>query len=631
MRTRERGNSKSQIPNPKQISMSKLSNPKRTGRGAPAFGSLGFWILNLFEIWCLEFGISLPRRPGVLLLCAALLVACMGGIANAQAYDAVITGGHVYDGSGGPPYVADVGIKDGRIAAIGQLQPGTARTIPARGLAVAPGFINMLSWATDCLLVDGRSQSDLRQGVTLEVMGEGWSMGPLNAAMKQDMAQSQGHLKFPVEWTTLGEYLECLVRRGVSTNVASFIGATTVRVHTVGYEDRAATAQELRQMRALVQAAMREGAVGVSSALIYAPGSYARTDELIALAEVAGQYGGLYISHIRSEGDRLLEALDELIALARQANVAAELYHMKAAGQANWDKCDAMIQKIEKARAEGLRITADMYTYTAGATGLDATMPPWVQEGGHRAWVTRLRDPAIRQRVLKEMTTPSNTRETGPSAGGWENFYLLAGVPDNILFVGFRNEKLRPLIGKTLAQVAAQRGTSPPETIIDLVVEDDSRVNTVYFLMSEENVKKQIRQPWVSFCSDAGSLAPEGVFLQSSTHPRAYGSFARLLGKYVRQEKVIPLEEAIRRLTALPAGNLRLDRRGKLEKGYHADVVVFDPATVRDHATYEKPHQYATGVLHVFVNGIQVLRDGEHTGAKPGQVVRGPGWKGQPR
>jgi N-acyl-D-amino-acid deacylase len=559
-------------------------------------------------------------------------------------YDVVIMGGRIYDGSGGPSSVADIGIKDGRIAAIGQLRPGAAQVIPAQGLAVAPGFINMLSWATDCLLVDGRSQSDIRQGVTLEVMGEGWSMGPLNDLMRQDMVRSQGDLKFHVEWTTLGEYLDCLVRKGISTNVASFVGATTVRVHTVGYEDRPVTARELDQMRQLVSAAMQEGALGVSSALIYAPGSYACVDELTALAEVAGRSGGLYISHIRSEGDRLPEALDELIATARKANVAAELYHMKAAGESNWDKCDAIIQKIEKARAEGLRITADMYTYTAGATGLDAAMPPWVQEGGQHAWVTRLQDPAIRQRVLKEMTTPSSAprvegvppskrgqdaRDTEAPAAGWENFYLLAGSPENILLVGFKNEKLKPLIGRTLAQVAAMRGKSPAETAIDLVIEDDSRVNTVYFLMSEENVKKQIKCPWVSFCSDAGSLAPEGVFLKSSTHPRAYGNFARLLGKYVREEKVIPLEEAIRRLTSLPAQNLKLDRRGKLEKGYYADIVVFDPATVSDRATYENPRQYATGVIHVFVNGTQVLKDGEHTGAKPGQVIRGPGWSGR--
>ncbi len=581
-------------------------------------------------------------RRSTLLLHVVMFAIGAAAAAHAQTYDVVIAGGRVYDGSGGMPYVTDIGIKDGRIAAIGQLRPGAAPVIRAQGLAVAPGFINMLSWATDCLLVDGRSQSDIRQGVTLEVMGEGESMGPLNDQMKRDMIQAQGDLKFPVEWTTLGEYLDCLARKGVSTNVASFMGATTARVYTVGYADRPATAQELQKMRELVREAMEEGALGVSSALIYAPGAYARAEELTALAEVAGQYGGLYISHLRSEGNHLPEALDELIATARKANVAAELYHMKAAGKANWDKCDIMIQKIEKARAEGLRITADMYTYTAAATGLDAAMPPWVQEGGHRAWVTRLRDPVIRQRVVREMTTPSSVprvegvppsnrgqdaRDTGTLAGGWENFYLLAGAPENILFVGFKSEKLKPLIGKTLAQVAALRGKSPPETAIDLVIEDDSRVNTVYFLMSEENVKKQIKLPWVSFCSDAGSMAPEGAFLKSSTHPRAYGNFARLLGKYVREEEVIPLEEAIRRLSTLPAENLKLDRRGKLEKGYAADVVVFDPATVSDHATYEKPRQYATGVIHVFVNGTQVLKDGEHTGAKPGQVVHGPGWK----
>jgi N-acyl-D-amino-acid deacylase len=553
-----------------------------------------------------------------LLVQAVALTLALTSVCLSQAYDVVITGGRIYDGSGGPPYVADIGIKDGRIAAIGQLQPDTARVVHAEGLAVAPGFINMLSWANDCLLEDGRSQSDIRQGVTLEVMGEGESMGPLNDAMKREMEQLQGDIKFPVAWTTLGEYLDYLVRKGVSTNVASFVGAATIRVHVVGYENRPATAGEVRRMQDLVDAAMREGALGVSSALIYAPGSYARPEELTALAEAAGRYGGLYISHLRSEGNNLLEALDELIATARKAHVAAELYHMKAAGKANWDKCDAMIRKIEAARAEGLRITADMYTYTAGATGLDAAMPPWVQAGGHRAWVTRLQDPAIRQRVLREMTTPSGT---------WENFYLLAGAPENILFVGFKNEKLKPLTGKTLAAVAAARRKSPPGTIVDLVIEDDSRVNTVYFLMSEENVKKQIRLPWVSFCSDAGSLAPEGVFLKSSTHPRAYGNFARLLGKYVREEKVIPLEEAIRRLTALPAENLKLDRRGRLKPGYFADIVVFDPQTVSDHATYENPRQYATGVTHVFVNGTQVLKDGAHTGAAPGQVVRGPGWK----
>jgi N-acyl-D-amino-acid deacylase len=526
----------------------------------------------------------------------------------------------VYDGSGGPAYVEDVAIKDDRIEAIGRLEPDADLVIDARGLAVAPGFINMLSWATESLIEDGRSQSDIRQGVTLEVMGEGSSMGPLNEAMKQDMRQSQGDIKFSVEWTTLGEYLDYLVKRGVSTNVASFVGASTVRVHTLGYENRRPTPRELGLMRRLVAEAMQEGAMGVSSALIYAPGVYADTDELVALAQVAGQYGGLYITHLRSEGNDLLGALDELIVTARRANVAAEVYHMKAAGQSNWHKLDAMIEKIEQARAEGLRVTADMYTYTAGATGLDAAMPPWVQAGGHEAWVRRLKDPAIRQRVLKEMTTPTHE---------WENLFLLAGEPENVLLVGFKNEKLKHLTGKTLADVARMKGKSPAETAIDLVIEDDSRVSTVYFLMSEENVKRQIKLPWVSFCSDAGSLACEEVFLQSNVHPRAYGNFARLLGKYVRQEKVITLTEAIKRLTSLPAENLKLERRGGLRQGYFADVVVFNPETIIDHATFEKPHQYATGMVHVFVNGIQVLKDGEPTGATPGRVVRGPGYRKQ--
>jgi len=555
--------------------------------------------------------ISLFFRAAIIVL-SICIFDCFG------AYDVVIKSGRIFDGSGGSSYVADIAIQDDRIAAIGQIETDADLVIDAQDLAVAPGFINMLSWANDTLIEDGRSQSDIRQGVTLEVLGEGFSMGPLNEFMKKDMLESQGDIKFDIKWTTLGEYLEYLERKGVSTNVTSFVGAATVRVHTIGYQDRAPNSKELRQMRQLIRQAMEEGAVGVSSALIYAPGVYAETDELIALAKVAGRYGGMYISHLRSEGNNLLEALDELIRTARKANVAAEVYHMKAAGKANWHKLDAMIEKIEKARAEGLRITADMYNYTAGATGLDAAMPPWVQVGGHRAWVTRMKDPSIRTRVLKEMSTPTDE---------WENLYLLAGSAENVLLVGFKNESLRHLTGKTLGQVAKIRGKSPEETAIELVIEDDSRVSTVYFLMSEENVKKQIKLPWVSFCSDAGSLAPEGVFLTSSTHPRAYGSFARLLGKYVRQEKIITLAEAVRRLSSLPAENLKLEKRGKLEKGYYADIVVFDPDTICDHATYEKPHQYATGMVHVFVNGTQVLKDGEHTGAKPGRFVRGPGWK----
>jgi len=557
-------------------------------------------------------------RKVTLFFCATLVISSACVFDCFGAYDVVIKSGRVYDGSGEQSYVADIGIEADRITAIGTLDADADLVIDAEGLAVAPGFINMLSWANESLIHDGRSQSDIRQGVTLEILGEGTSMGPLSTTMKQDMRDAQGDIEFDIEWTTLGEYLEYLQRRGVSTNVASFVGAATVRIHALGYEDRAPSPGELEQMRKLVAQAMEEGAVGVSSALIYAPGVYAKTDELIALAEVVGRYGGMYISHLRSEGNNVLNALDELITTARKADVTAEFYHMKAAGKPNWPKLDAMIEKVEKARADGLRITADMYNYTAGATGLDAAMPPWVQAGGHRAWVTRLKDPSIRRRLVKEMTTPTDE---------WENLYLLAGSPENVLLVEFKNPKLRHYIGKTLAEVARLRGKSPEETAMDLVVEDDSRVGTVYFLMSEENVKRQIKLPWVSFCSDAGSLAPEGVFLKVNPHPRAYGSFARLLGKYVREEKVIPLAEAVRRLTSLPAQNLKLDKRGKLEKGYYADVVVFDPESIADHATFEKPHQYATGMVHVFVNGTQVLKDGEHTGAKAGRVVRGPGWK----
>ncbi|MHC4566120.1 MAG: N-acyl-D-amino-acid deacylase family protein [Planctomycetota bacterium] len=556
------------------------------------------------------------RRVGSFLW-AAFLVLNVVAPDCSGAYDVLIRSGLIHDGSSGTPYVADVAIEADRIVAVGTLDDDADLVIDARGLAVAPGFINMLSWANESLIQDGRSQSDIRQGVTLEILGEGTSMGPLNAAMKQDKRQTQGDIKYDVEWTTLGEYLEYLQLRGVSTNVASFVGAATVRVHVLGYEDRTPTPAELEQMRELVAGAMVEGAVGVSSALIYAPGVYAETDELIALAEVAAKYGGMYVSHLRSEGNNVLAALDELITTARRANVTAEFYHMKAAGKPNWGKLDAMIAKVNKARAEGLRITADMYNYTAGATGLDAAMPPWVQAGGHRAWVARLKEPQVRRRLVKEMTTPTDQ---------WENLYLLAGSPEKVLLVEFKNPSLRHLTGKTLGEVARLRGKSPEETAMDLVIEDDSRVGAVYFLMSEENVKKQIALPWVSFCSDAASLAPEGVFLKANPHPRAYGSFARLLGKYVRQEKVITLAEAVRRLTSLPAENLKLDRRGRLRKGYYADVVVFNPRTIADHATFAEPHQYATGMVHVFVNGTQVLEDGEHTGAKPGRVVRGPGW-----
>ncbi len=537
---------------------------------------------------------------------------------SAETYDVVIRNGRIYDGSGGPPVLGDVAIRGDKVAAVGLLHKARGRTeIDAKGMAVAPGFINMLSWATDSLLYDGRSQSDIRQGVTLEVMGEGWSMGPLNDAMKNELVARQGDIKYEIKWTTLGQYLDYLVRRGISPNVASFVGATTVRIHEIGYADRPPTPAELDRMRALVKHAMNEGALGVGSSLIYAPAFYAKTDELIALCKVAAQSGGIYISHMRSEGSRLLEAIDELVTISREAHIPAEIYHLKAAGKLNWSKMDAAIARINQARAQKLHITADMYTYPAGATGLDAAMPPWVQEGGLQAWIARLKDPAIRERVKQEMSTPTDK---------WENLYLGAGAQGTLL-AGFKNDALKPLTGKTLAEVAAMRGKSPEETAMDLVIEDGSRVDTIYFLMSEENIRKQIQQPWVSFGSDAGSVAPEGAFLKSNPHPRAYGNVARLLGQYVRDEKLISLQEAIRRLTSLPAINLKIKQRGRLKPGYFADVVVFDPARIQDHATFEKPHQYSTGVVHVFVNGAQVLKDGEHTGATPGRVVRGPGYR----
>ncbi len=530
-----------------------------------------------------------------------------GLFACGPGYDVIISDGLIYDGNGGEPYIADIGISGERIAAIGDLEGDAETVINASGLAVAPGFINMLSWATDSLLIDGRSQSDIRQGVTLEVFGEGRSEGPLNTAM-----QAEVDPRWAGEWTTLGEYLDFLVERGVSTNVASFVGATTVRVNVLGYEDRAPNEDELERMRELVREAMEEGALGLGSSLIYAPAFYASTGELVELAKVAGEYGGMYISHLRSEGNRLLESVDELIHIAREANIPAEIYHLKMAGRENWDKFDDVVARVEAARAEGLRITANIYAYTAGSTGLDAAMPPWVQEGGYAAWAERLQDPEIRARVLEEMTTPTDE---------WENLALAAG-PAGTLLAGFENPELRRYAGMTLGEVARERGSSPAETAIDLVVEDGSRVQVVYFLMSAGNVARGIALPWVSFASDAASMAAEGEFLDRMTHPRAYGNFARVLGKYVREDQVITLPDAIRKLSKLPADNLGIADRGELREGNFADIAIFDPDQVRDHATYDDPHQYATGMVHVLVNGEPVLRDGEHTGALPGQVVR---------
>jgi N-acyl-D-amino-acid deacylase len=531
-------------------------------------------------------------------------------------YDVVIRNGTIYDGSGGYGIGGDLAIRGDRIAAIGIL-PGRGKVeIDAHGMAIAPGFINVMSQAQESLIIDGRGMSDLKQGVTTEIFGEGESMGPLSPAMKDEFRQYQGDLKYDVDWTTLGEYLNWLQKRGVSPNIGSFIGAATPRVNVLGRANRAPTPAELEQMRALVRQAMQEGAFGIASALIYAPGAYATTDELVAMSKEAAPFGGMYISHLRSEGNRLVEAVDELISISKQAGVAGEIYHLKAAGEANWPKMNDVIKRVNDARASGLRITADMYTYSAGATGLDAAMPPWVQAGGLEEWRKRLQDPPTRAKVLAEMRSPD---------ASWESLLRLAGSPDRVLFTGFRSEALKPLTGKTLAQVAKARGKSPEDTVIDLVIEDDSRVETIYFLMSEDNIKKEIAQPWVSFGSDAAALAPEGAFLKSSTHPRAYGNFANLLGKYVRDEQVISLSEAIHRMTGLPASNLGLAERGLLKAGNYADVVVFNPVTIAAPATYADPRQYAVGVLDVFINGQHVIRKGEHTGAKPGMVVKRKG------
>ena len=543
------------------------------------------------------------------------MTSCSSPTAN---YDILIKNGTIADGSGNATYIGDIGINADTIAVIGVKNITGTTEIDATGLVVAPGFINMLSWATESLIEDGRSLSDIKQGVTLEVFGEGWSMGPLSQEMKKQQQADQGDLKYNIDWNTLNEYLESLVRRGVSPNVASFIGATTVRINHIGFEDRDPTPEEMEGMKAMVKQAMEEGAMGVGSSLIYAPAFYSSTEELIELCKAASEYDGMYISHMRSEGNRILESIDELMRIANEAEIRAEIYHLKMAGKENWDKYDAVVKKIDSARAAGLHITTDMYTYTAGATGLNASMPPWVQEGGYEKWAERLKNPEIRKRVYKEMTSPTDE---------WENLMYAAGTPDNLLLVGFKNDSLRHYTGKTLTEIAKLHGKNPQETAMDLVIADGSRVGTVYFLMNEDNVKKQIALPYMSFGSDAGSIAPEGVFLNSNPHPRSYGNFSRVLGKYVRDEKVISIEEAVRKLTSLPASNLKIKNRGSLIEGYYADLAIFDPEKVQDHSTFAEPHQLATGMVHVFVNGEQVLKDGEHTGATPGQVVRGPGYK----
>lgn len=542
-----------------------------------------------------------------------------GPRAAAESYDLLIRNGVVYDGSGAAPSMLDVAVRGDRIAAL--LPPGSqadaTRVVDAKGRAVAPGFINALSWATESLIADGRSMSDTMQGVTLQIFGEGWSMGPLNEAMKAEMLRKQSDIRYPVDWTTLGGYLESLEKRGITPNVASFVGATTVRIHELGEADVQPDAGQLARMQDLVRTAMSEGALGVGASLIYPPAFYARPSELAALSQAAAESGGGYVAHMRSEANDLMGALEETIEISRATGQRAEVYHLKAAGEGNWPKMAEAIARIEAARTEGLQVSANMYAYTAGGTGLTASIPPWVQDGGHEAMILRLKDPATRARIIDEMRDPDVE---------WENLRLLAGSPERLVLIGFTKPALKPLTGKTLAEVAQQRGTSVEDTVLDLIIEDDARVGTAYFLMSEDNVELGLRQPWVSLGSDAESSAPEGVFLQSSTHPRAYGNFARFLGHYVRDRGLMPLEEAIRRLTRLPAENWKLRDRGCLDVDCHADIVVFDPATIRDHATYEQPQQYATGVSDVFVNGVQVLRDGAHTGATPGRVVRGPGW-----
>ena len=533
-------------------------------------------------------------------------------------YDTIIRNGMIYDGNGGEPFKSDIGINNDTIAFIGDLSDASAKNeANANGKAVAPGFINMLSWATESLIADGRSQSDIRQGVTLEVMGEGWSMGPLNEQLKKQQQESQTDTKYKIEWNTLGEYLAWLEKKGVSCNVASFVGATTIRMNVVGEENRDPSPAEMDSMKLLVRQAMEEGALGIGTSLIYPPAFFAKTNELIELCKEAANYGGSYISHMRSEGNKLHEAVEELITIAKEANIHAEIYHLKAAGKDNWPKMDSVIRRVERARSEGLNVTANMYTYIAGGTGLTATMPPTLQDGGFGKLIARLKDPSVRKQTIKDMNSKTDK---------WENFFYAVGTPENILVVGFKQDSLKKYTGKSLAAVAKLRGQSPEETAMDLIIQDSTRVECIYFLMDENNIKKQIAIPWLSFGSDEGSYEPAGDFLKFNPHPRAYGNFARVLGKYVREEKVISLQEAIRKLAKLPATNLKIQKRGELKVGNYADIVIFDPTKIKDKATFEKPHQYAEGMIHVFVNGVQVLKDGEHTGTKPGRFVKGPGY-----
>jgi len=555
------------------------------------------------------------RTTLLLIAVTAILFSCTS---KTEEYDTIIRNGMIYDGNGGDPYKGDIGIKNDTIAFIGDLSKASAKNeTDAKGNAVAPGFINMMGHSEVSLLIDGRAQSDIRQGVTTEIFCES-SMAPLNAAMKKQMQEGQGDVKFDVAWNTLGEYMNHVEKKGIAPNIASYVGTGTIRQNIIGEDNKAPTPAQLDSMKMLVKQAMEEGALGITNALIYPPDFFAKTDELIALAKEASKYGGAYSSHMRSEGDKFLEAVEELITISKEANIPAEIHHLKAAGKDNWYKMDSVIKRVERARKEGLQITADMYTYIAGATGLTATMPPTLQDGGFGKLRERLQNPVIRKKIKNEMDTKTDK---------WENFYFSVGTPENILLLGFKQDSLKKYIGKTLGQVAVLRGTTPEETAMDLIIQDSTRVDVAYFLMNEDNVKKQIAVPWVSFGSDEGSYTTEGVFLKSNAHPRAYGNFARLLGKYVREEKATSLQDAIRKLAKLPATTLKLQNRGELKVGNYADIVIFDPAKVKDNATFEKPHQYADGMLDVFVNGIQVFKNGEPTGKSAGRFVKGPGYK----
>lgn len=533
-----------------------------------------------------------------------------------HSHDIIITNGMIYDGTGSESHEGDIAIRDGRITHVGSLpeEISASEVINAGGLAVSPGFINMLSWAGEPLIEDGRSMSNIKQGVTLEVMGEGTSMGPLNDRLALIMENDQTDIQYDVTWRTLNGFLEHLVNRGVSTNVASFVGATTVRMNVLGRDDITPTPGELNRMQELVREAMEDGAMGLSSALIYAPAWYADTEELSALADAAAEYNGLYATHLRSEGDRLTEAVNEMLQITQETGIASHIHHLKAAGTENRQKLDEVIDSVENAQDAGYDISSNMYLYTAAATRLSAVIPPWAREGGRQDMLERFQNPVTRKRILAEMESDETE---------WENFLQMVNSPGDITLTGFRTEEMQRFVGWTLAEAARAYGRSPAETVLELIAEDNYTINAVFHLMSEENVQKKVQLPWMTFGSDSGSMAAEGVFLNRRPHPRAYGNFARLLGRYVREEGLLSLEEAVHRLTGFPAGLLGIDQeRGRLEEGYYADIVIFDPEEIRDHATYDNPHQYASGVMHVLVNGVSVLTGGEHTGALPGQVVR---------